>query len=268
MAQSRQPGRRRALAQGLAWRREDRSISVRDWIAQLHPEPAAARRASVRTTSLLAALVFGLAFSALFNRQLFERKGATNAAVSQPSESVPQAGQQSAALVPFTEPALKASSQTQSSADDRTQAPAAPSRSPSPSPLQPQPQPLPRNARSGAPAAVKAPDTLGLAAATYRVGARKNFAEIHVRRSNGSGADTSFAWWTEPSSALPGTDYVPQTRTIQLVSNRSQMASLFVKLVPNVSRKHQAMFFVVIAEPGSGASLGRITRAAVVLPPQ
>ena len=255
----------RALAQGLAWRREDRSISVRDWIAELHPEPAAARRASVRTTALLAALIFGLAFSALFNRQLFERKAVTNAAVSQSAESVPEAAQQSAALAPSTDPALKPPSQTQTLAsDNRTPAPPSPPPSPPPS----QPQALPRNAKSGAPAAAKAPDTLSLAAATYRVGARKNFAEIHVRRSNGSGGDTSFAWWTEPSSALPGTDYVPQARTIQLLSNRSQMASLFVKLVPNVSRKRPAVFYVVIAEPGNGASLGRVTRTAVVLPPQ
>jgi hypothetical protein len=46
------------------------------------------------------------------------------------------------------------------------------------------------------------------------------------------------------------------------------MATLYVKLVPNVSRKRRAEFYVVIAEPGSGASLGRVTRATVVLPPQ
>jgi hypothetical protein len=46
------------------------------------------------------------------------------------------------------------------------------------------------------------------------------------------------------------------------------MASLFVKLVPNVARKHYVVFYVVIAEPGNGASLGHVTRAAVVLPAQ
>jgi len=122
--------------------------------------------------------------------------------------------------------------------------------------------------RSGASAAAKAPDTLSIAAASYRVGAHRNFAEIHVRRLNGSGADTSFAWWTESSSALPGPDYVSQDRTVQLLSARSQMASLFVKLVPNASRRHEAAFYVVIAEPGNGAALGRVTRTSVVLPPQ
>jgi serine/threonine protein kinase len=251
----------RALAQGLAWRRKDRSVSVRDWIEQLDPEPAAGRRASIRTTALLAALIFGLAFSALFNRQLFERKAATNAAVSQTAASVPEAVQQPAAPVQSAEPSTNAPSQSRTAAgDSRAEAPQSHAQSPS--------QPLPRNARPGAPAAAKVPNTLSIAAASYRVGARKNFAEVHVLRSNGSGGDTSFAWWTEPSSALPDTDYVPQARTIQLLSNRSQMASLFVRLVANVSRRHPAVFFVVIAEPGKGASLGRVTRAAVALPPQ
>jgi hypothetical protein len=46
------------------------------------------------------------------------------------------------------------------------------------------------------------------------------------------------------------------------------MASLFVKMVPNASRKHSAVFYVVIGEPGDGIALGRVTRTAVVLPAQ
>ena len=132
------------------------------------------------------------------------------------------------------------------------------------------PQPPPRSAIPGPrPAPVKAPiDSVSIAAGYYKIGAHKNFAEIHVRRSNGSGGDSTFAWWTEPGTALPGTDYVAPARTIQLLSERSQIASLFVRLVPNVARKHRVVFYVVIAEPGNGASLGRVTRAAVVLPAQ
>jgi hypothetical protein len=109
-------------------------------------------------------------------------------------------------------------------------------------------------------------DTLSIAARSYRIGARNNFAEIHIRRSGGSDADTSFAWWTEPSSAMPGIDYIPQARTVQMISKRRQTATLFVKLVPDATRKQSAVFYVVIGEPGNGTSLGRITRAAVFLP--
>jgi hypothetical protein len=100
------------------------------------------------------------------------------------------------------------------------------------------------------------------------MGAHQNFAELHVRRSAGSGRDASFEWWTEPGTASPGIDYVAPARTVQLLSSHSEMASLFVKLVPGATRKHRTMFYVVIGEPGNGAALGRTTRAAVVLPPQ
>lgn len=111
-------------------------------------------------------------------------------------------------------------------------------------------------------------DSITLSAKSYRVGIHKNFAELHVRRSFASESDTSFSWWTEPSTALPDADYVPQSRTIQVLSKRNQMASLFVKMVPNAARKHAAVFYVVIGEPANGTSLGRITRTAVELPAQ
>jgi hypothetical protein len=130
--------------------------------------------------------------------------------------------------------------------------------------------PVPEAVQAPPPPAASPPkaqaDTLTLAARSYRIGSRNNFAEIHLRRSGGSDAETSFAWWTEPSSALPGIDYIPQARTVQMMSKRRQTATLFVKLVPNATRKQSAVFYVVIGEPGNGTSLGRITRTAVFLP--
>ena len=93
----------------------------------------------------------------------------------------------------------------------------------------------------------------------------QKFAEIHVSRSSGSEADTSFVWWTEPSTAEPGVDYVPQDRITQWLPQGKHMASLFIRLIPNPSRRHPAVFYVVIGEPGDGASLGR-ARTAVKLP--
>jgi len=51
---------------------------------------------------------------------------------------------------------------------------------------------------------------------------------------------------------------------MQLLSEQSRMASLFVKLAPNVARKHHVVFYVDIGEPGRGVHSGRVTRAAVV----
>jgi serine/threonine protein kinase len=227
----------RTLALGLAWRREDRSISVRDWIARLHPGMAAAQTPSTRMVALLATLFVGCVLFVASNRQLFESK--IVAAPPLKTAANPPIAPESAAPVPVPE-AVPASQPP----------PAVPS--------------APRNFKAAAPAQT---DTLSLSARSYRVGSR-NFAEIHVRRSGGSDGDTNFTWWTEPSSAIPGTDYIPQARTVQLMSKQRQTASLFVKLVPNAARKHSAVFYVVIGEPGNGTSLGRVVRTAVFLPPK
>ena len=224
----------RTLALGLAWRREDRTISVRDWIARLHPGTAAARATpSPRMVALLAALFVSCVVWVASNRQLFERE--IVAAPLLKTAANPSKAPESAAPAPVPEAA---------------QAP---------------PRPVPRNLKAAA--APLQTDTLSLSTRSYRVGSR-NFAEMHVRRSGGSDSDTSFTWWTEPSSAMPGTDYIPQARTVQMMSKRRQTASLFVKLVPNATRKHSAVFYVVIGEPSNGTALGRVTRTAVILPPK
>jgi hypothetical protein len=43
-------------------------------------------------------------------------------------------------------------------------------------------------------------------------------------------------------------------------------ATLFVKIIPNVSRQHPALFYVVIGSPGGGATLGSVARTAILLP--
>jgi hypothetical protein len=107
---------------------------------------------------------------------------------------------------------------------------------------------------------------INLSAGTYRVRSRQNFAELHVRRTPGAPGSTSFVWWTEPASAAAGVDYVPQARITQLLPAGTRAASLFIRLLPNTARKHSAVFYVDIGEPGNGASLGRVARTAVILP--
>ena len=266
----------RILKLGLGWRREDRSMAVADWIAGLRPPVTAARR--VRPQSVIGiavAVVIAAALAVVYHHQPLGHKTPDGAAVP-PTAADGSTAPDPADLDPSA-PTAPASPGTTTGAAASTAPAAAPSIGPFTGPtvraaaaVAPpaagSPQPTARRGAAAAPA--KPADSVGITAGNYRIGAHQNFAEIHVRRSNGSGAETTFAWWTEPGSALPGTDYVAQGRTVQLLSARSQMATLYVKLVPNVSRKHRAEFYVVIAEPGSGVSLGRVTRAAVVLPPQ
>jgi serine/threonine protein kinase len=239
----------RTLKLGLAWRREDRSMSVADWTAKLRPAAAALQRE--RTWSgiiALAVLIAVVALTALYFRPLLENKTAA-AAVSGAANVADSSGP---AAPDSPGPALQAP--LVAVAAETLDAP-----------------PRPHSARpvSGAVSPVKPRiDGISIAAGSYNIGAHKNFAEIRVRRSNASGGDTAFTWWTEPGTALPGTDYEARAPAIQSLSGQSRMASLFVKLVPNVARKHHAVFYVVIGEPGGGVSLGRVTRAAVVLPAQ
>jgi hypothetical protein len=193
----------------------------------------------------VAVLLAGAALPLIFNRQLFERRPA--AAPAPPTASA-------------TSDLPAAAASTGPSADARQD----------PEPAQRRieaPPAAPRSARSAAAPAKARGDIISISANSYRVGPHKNFAEIHVSRV-GAGSDTSFAWWTEPASALPDIDFVPQARAVQLLSKRSRTATLYVKLVANVSRKHPALFYVVIGEPANGTSLGRVTRTAISLPAQ
>jgi hypothetical protein len=238
----------RTLKLGLAWRREDRSMSVADWTAELRPASTPVQRAKLRSGIIaLAVLVAVVALAALYFRPPFEKKngdtavsGAADVLIA-PGSAAPDSSESAAQAPPIAV---------------ATQALAA--------------APQPRKARPASAAVPAKPriDAVSIAAGYYKIDAHKNFAEIHVRRGNGSGGDTTFTWWTEPGTALPGTDYEARAPTVQLLSGQSQMASLFVKLVANAARKHRVVFYVVIGEPGSGVSLGRVTRAAVVLPAQ
>jgi tRNA A-37 threonylcarbamoyl transferase component Bud32 len=239
----------RTLKLGLAWRREDRSTSVADWTAKLRPVSAAAQRQKTWLgITALVAFVAVVTLAAEYSRPLLENKNAAPAvsgAADVPIPSGPAAPDSSG-------PALQALPVVVA-AETRDTAP---------------------RPRSAAPASGAVPpvkpriDGISIAAGSYSIGAHRNFAEIHVRRSNASGGDTTFTWWTEPGTALPDTDFEARAPSIQLLSGQSQMASLFVKLAPNVARKRHAVFYVVIGEPGDGVSLGHVTRAAVVLPAQ
>jgi serine/threonine protein kinase len=254
------------LAMGLSWDRQNRSISVGDWIARLNP-PLVATRRWVRSlklktersaqwtpslsgaVALLAILLVSGILWGSFNRPWFDRKIGADVAVAQ---AVPQP----AANTPFL---------ADSTAPQQSLASAATS-----VPMQAiaQTPPLPRRVRTDAAhsALHQANNNVSISAGYYKFGSRQNFAEIHVRRSSGSDGDTSFIWWTEPSSALPGVDYVSQPRMAQFLPNGTHMASLFVRLIPH-ARQHSAAFYVAIGEPSKGTSLGRVARTMILLIP-
>jgi hypothetical protein len=117
--------------------------------------------------------------------------------------------------------------------------------------------------RSRPPASL--PNPTVASAIGYSIRPGEHFAEIRIHRSGSSG-DSAFVWWTEAASAKPGIDYVHQGKVIQSIPKGKHSTSVFVRLVPNASRKQRAVFYIAIGKPGRDASLGQIAHAAIWLP--
>jgi serine/threonine protein kinase len=110
-------------------------------------------------------------------------------------------------------------------------------------------------------------EKIGVVSDSYSVRRGEKFTEIRVHRSQGSKGGTSFEWWTEPGSALAGTDYAPQAPATVSFPAGVHTVSLFLKLIPNASRKRTDVFYVVLGNPSTGSALGAISKAAVSLHP-
>jgi serine/threonine protein kinase len=233
------------LRKGLAWNRQDRSMAVADWIAGLtagasssprSPHPASWERiAAAALVVVSVSIVLGLAAWVSLRR----------AGVTAPPAAAPPVAQDIAPIV-VPPPIADVPAPVSNTADLMARRP---------------------KAAAAGPAVASKPDIkrISISAGAYQMNRGQKFAEIHVSRSSGSEADTSFVWWTEPSTAEAGIDYVSQDRITQWLPRGKHMASLFIRLIPNPSRKRPAVFYVVIGEPGNGASLGR-ARTAVKLP--
>jgi len=110
-------------------------------------------------------------------------------------------------------------------------------------------------------------ERIGVAAAAYSFGSGQKFAEIHVHRSSGSKGATSFEWWTEPDSALAGTDFAGQAPATVFFPAGARTVSLFIKLLPNAARKRTAVFYVVLGNTSSGSALSNVAKASISLHP-
>jgi hypothetical protein len=110
------------------------------------------------------------------------------------------------------------------------------------------------------------PGEISLSAEQYVVSPGQGRAEIEVHRTRGVKGDVSFVWWTQRSlGARPARDYVSRTPTTALLLDGVDTLHLSVPILPNPARKHTEFFYVEIGQPGGGASLGSIRRAAVFI---
>jgi serine/threonine protein kinase len=256
-----------------------RGIPVRDCIAKLNPQDAVARQMAClldritecssqltvhlsRTIAVLAILLVSLTVWVSFNHLSFEMKIGSNVAVPKAAANTltntdPVKGYQN--ILPDGN-LLPGSASMEPRLPDKL------------SRGRPTSQTVKFSATTKSDAAHttlhnKKLNKIRFSADTYRIRSRENFAEIQIRRSPGFDGDTTFVWWTEPVSAKAGIDYVPQARMTQLLPKGRHLASLFIRIIPNVSRKNSAMFYVNVGDPSNGATVSHLAHTAILLPP-
>ena len=255
----------RTLRAGLAWDRECRPLSAGEWFAGLEAAPAPTnglptgpllmvghtREHKPLSTWIVLPIVGVLAalsiLSSIHGRLPAVDSRAENSGVVAAPDARDHAGV--AAVNPAAVP------------DELPEA--AP---PAPGSAQP-PVSAARVQRAQDDGSPSAAGNISLPERTYRVQPRQNFAEVRVRRAAKSAGDVRFSWWTEPASAGAGTDFVPQAPVTATFGKGIRTASLFVKVLPNESRRRSEVFYVDVSDlSGAGPAAPRVERVAVVLP--
>jgi serine/threonine protein kinase len=98
-----------------------------------------------------------------------------------------------------------------------------------------------------------------------QVRADDHFAEIRLHR-NLLQKNSSFTWWTEPATAKPGVDYVPEAVAIQTFPEGYRATRLYVRLLPQSLRSQRSYFYIVIAQTGPHQAQASVIRRQVWLP--
>lgn len=260
IAPSRPPGlsgrQWRALMRGLAWDRADRPASLRDWLADLDlgreplgpiPQPENAKVSFLTRSGIASALIALLAVTIV--------GGVTWAVLSRP-KPVPSVADAAASDAEAEPPIVAISAPADADIDD---APPAAEAMPAPK--------TGLRTQNAAARPIDKTERIGMVASSYSFRGGQKFAEIRVHRSTGSKATTSFEWWTEPASALAGTDFAPQPPTTVFFPAGVRTVSLFIKLLPNAARKRTALFYVVLGNTSSGSALSSASKASISLHP-
>ncbi|HEX4152289.1 MAG TPA: hypothetical protein VHY75_08795, partial [Steroidobacteraceae bacterium] len=90
---------------------------------------------------------------------------------------------------------------------------------------------------------------LRISAEPSQVRSDDHFAEIRLHR-NFLQKGGSFTWWTEPATAKPDVDYVPEAVATQTFPAGYRATRLYVRLLPQPLRSHRSYFYIAIAQPG------------------
>ncbi len=241
----------RALQKGLSWHRGGRSIGVRAWMHRLIRQGTAAQPLTpLRELSQpkhvpsslprqAAALFLFAALTAVAvlagYRSTFARKSIDAPAPSAAANRLPDP-------FPSHEPAIE-SQPTRAAEPAKKDAADASSR--------------PRPASKAAPVA--------LSVEPSPVRSDDHFAEIRLSR-NHLKKDSSFTWWTEPATAKPNVDYVPEAVAVQSFPAGFRGTRLYVRLLPQSLRSQRSYFYIAIARTGPHRTAANVIRRQIWLP--
>jgi hypothetical protein len=78
--------------------------------------------------------------------------------------------------------------------------------------------------------------------------------------------NSSFTWWTEPATAKPDVDYVPEPVAIQTFPAGYRSTRLYVRLLPQSLRLQRSYFYIAIAQPGLHGASATVIRRQIWLP--
>jgi hypothetical protein len=92
-----------------------------------------------------------------------------------------------------------------------------------------------------------------------------HFAEIRLQR-NRLQKNSPFTWWTEPATAKPDVDYVPEAVAVQTFPAGYRTTRLYVRLLPQSLRSQRSYFYIAIAQPGPYQTPATVIRRQVWLP--
>jgi len=195
-----------------------------------------------------------------------------DAANTPPPAPAPKAAASSAAPVaspappPRTASAARVASALAPAAAPASAPAAAPVHAPTPVRA---PAPAPAPAPAAAPAARSAPvvrSRIELAADTVEVPPGDPAARVLVRRSGSVHGNANFSWWTESGTAKPGRDFTTVAPHQERIDDGKAAVSLFIPVIADATRRQARSFYVVISDPGDGATLGARTLTMVTLP--
>jgi serine/threonine protein kinase len=268
----------RALQKGLSWHRAGRAISVRLWmhrlikgksqehsvtpLQELMQPTQVQSKIPWRAAALFLAATLTTAAVLAHLRSTFALK-----TIDAPSPVLSVTANRDAASAPPPD-AASAPPRDAASAPLRDVTSAAPNERPATNFVATQASVSAKeDIASGAPEAKAAARAtpLTISVEPSQVRSDDHFAEIRLHR-NLLQKNSSFTWWTEPATAKPDVDYVPESVAIQTFPAGYRATRLYVRLLPQSLRSQRSYFYIAIAHPGLHGESATVIRRQIWLP--